>query len=256
MQTEFILTDKRDGLLTISLRRAPVNVLHVPMIDEILAVVEKAEADGEVRAVMITGHGLRVFSAGVEVLDHSRERIQETFDHFGRLLTRLQAYSLPTVAALNGPCIGGGVELALACDMIIATSSARIAQPEVNLASVAFPGILMLQHRIPPNLLIELMASGEPIQAADAHRIGLVNRIVEADDFEKSSREFMTQFTGKSRPVLQFLKRAIIEARGKTLESGLLKLSRMYVDELLILEDADEGIIAFAQRRTPVWKHR
>ena len=251
-----IRTAAHDGLFTIYLCRPPVNVLNATMMTQIHSAVEIAEADDTVRAVMITGAGERVFSAGVEVADHSRERMQESMDVFHRLLAKLQAFSLPTAAALNGAAMGGGLELALACDMILSTADAKIGHPEIKLASIAVPGILMLQGRMPPNRLVELLAGGEPISGQDACAMGLVNRLVPKEGFEQECGNFMARFTRMSRPVLRLLKRVLVESRGKTLESGIVPMSRIYVEELLKLEDAAEGIEAFAQKRAPRWKHR
>jgi cyclohexa-1,5-dienecarbonyl-CoA hydratase len=256
MAFEFIDVTWRAGVCTIRLSRPPVNVLHAPMMLEIGTALDQAEASSEVCVIVFTGARSGMFSAGVEVADHSPERIAGLMAEFARLLRRLRGFSLPSVAALNGTTLGGAFELALACDMMIATPDARIGHPEIRLASIAFPGILMLQGRLPPNRIVELLASGEPMDGAEAHRLGLVNRLVDADAFDAQTLDFVRSYTRMSRPVLQLMMRTLHQARGQDLETGFESAQRIYLEELLVLEDADEGIRAFAEKRAPVWRHR
>lgn len=256
MAFRFVETGAAEGVFVIRLARPPANVLHAPMMAEIAAALDAAEASPAHHAVLVTGAPAGVFSGGVEVADHAREHIAALMDDFARLLRRLRDFTLPTVAGLNGAAMGGALELALACDMMVATPEAKIGHPEIKLASIAFPGILMLQGRLPPNHIAELLAGGEPITGASAHRLGLVNRLVEGTDFETGALAFMAPFTRLSRPALQLLMRTLHGARGQTLESGYAAAERLYLDELMALEDADEGVRAFAERRRPLWKHR
>jgi len=256
MAYQFIRTAVHDGCFTLTLARAPVNVLHASMMAEIGTALDEAAALPEVRALVLTGQGQRVFSGGVEIADHSADRIGELMQDFARLLRKLIAFPLPTVAALNGAALGGGLELALACDMMVAAPEARLGHPEVKLASIAFPGILMLQGRLPPNRITELLAGGETMDAAEALRLGLVNRLLAADAFEAEVAAFVGPFTHLSRPVLMLMMRSLKTARGRTLETGFDELARLYLDELLPLADAAEGLAAYAEKRAPRWQHR
>ncbi|MFT3821227.1 MAG: enoyl-CoA hydratase/isomerase family protein [Rubrivivax sp.] len=256
MPHQFIRTDLQDGCFTLTLARPPVNVLHAPMMAEIGAALDEAAARPEVRVLVLTGRGQRVFSGGVEIADHGAERIGALMQDFGRLLRRLTAFPLPTVAALNGAALGGGLELALACDMMVAVPEARLGHPEIKLAAIAFPGILMLQGRLPPNRITELLAGGELMDAAEALRLGLLNRVLAANTFDAELAAFTAPFTRLSRPVLQLMMRSLKIARGRTLDSGFDELAHLYVDELLPLADAAEGLAAYAARRAPVWQHR
>lgn len=243
-------------MFAIRLARAPVNVLHAPMMEEMAAALSEAAAREDVRALLVASALPGIFSAGVEVADHSRERIAESIGCFVQLLQQLSNFPLPTVAALNGSTLGGGLELALACDMMVASPDAKIGHPEVKLASIAFPGILMLQGRLPPNVITELLAGGEPMTATRAHQLGLVNQLIDPERFDDELAAFMARYTRMSRPVLMLMMRTLREARGHTLASGLDAAQRMYLDELLALEDAEEGVRAFAEKRLPLWKHR
>lgn len=252
----FIHTACAGGVFSIRLARAPVNVLHEASMAEIATALGEAAARSDVRALLLASALPGVFSAGVEVADHSRERIAESIHCFVQLLQQLSNFPLPTVAALNGSTLGGGLELALACDMMVAVPDAKLGHPEVKLASIAFPGILMLQGRLPPNLITELLAGGEPMSATRAHQLGLVNQLLEPERFDDELAAFMARFTRMSRPVLMLMMRTLRQARGQTLASGLEAAQQLYLDELLALEDADEGVRAFAEKRRAVWRHR
>ncbi|MGE0231108.1 MAG: enoyl-CoA hydratase/isomerase family protein [Flavobacteriaceae bacterium] len=253
---EFIETGLSEGLYTIRLARPPVNVLHAPMMAEIEAALDAAENDPDARTVVITGHGMKVFSAGVEIADHTPALMGRLIEDEHRFSTRVRACTLPTIAALNGLALGGGLELALSCDMLVSVPDAKIGHPEIKLASIAFPGILMLQGRLPGNHIAELLTGGEPISGAQAHRLGLVNALIDPDDFQADVMRFASRFTSKSRPVLQLMVKTLKALRGKTLETGFAEGSRIYMKELLPLEDVNEGLAAFAEKRPPVWKHR
>lgn len=256
MTFSFIRTAARDGIFEIRLARPPANVLHAPMMAEIGAALDEAAGREELCALAVTSALPRLYSGGVEVADHSRARIAALMADFAALLRRLRDFPLPTVAALHGDTLGGGLELALACDMMVAVPQARLGHPEIRLASIAFPGILMLQGRLPPNVITELLASGEPLSGADAHRLGLVNRLLEPADFDAELRAFLAPYTRLSRAALRLLMRTLRGARGQTLDSGFDAAARLYLDELLALEDAEEGVRAFAEKRAPAWKHR
>lgn len=256
MSFEFIRTDSREGVFTITLCRQPVNVLHAPMMAEIEAALDIAQAQTQDRAVVITGSGLRVFSGGVEIADHSREVIGQLTLDFHRLLRKLQNFPVPTIAGLNGAALGGGLELALACHTIVSVPDAKIGFPEIKLASIAFPGILMLQGRVPQSRIAQMLAGGDAMDGIEAHRIGLVDRLVTRETFDADLVAYAAQFARHSRPVLNLMMRTLRQAQGHTLETGFEAGQRMYLDELLPLEDVDEGLNAYAQKRVPVWSHR
>jgi len=253
---EFITILLRDSVFIISLARPPVNVIHAPMMAEIASAMDLAEADPEVRALVITGQGRRAFSAGVEVADHSREHIGELMKDMLRLMRRIEEFPLPTIAALNGITLGGGLELALCCDMMIAAAGVRLGFPEIKIASIAFPGILLLQGRLPTQHIVEWLASGESVSAEEAHRLGLLNRVIDGDDFKADVLRFAEKYTAMSRPVLSLMMRALKMARGRRLDTGFDDASALYMNELLPLEDVSEGLAAFSEKRAPAWKHR
>lgn len=252
----FVRTAQANGLLTVWLERPPVNVLHAESMRELQAAIEQARDDADVRAVMITGAGERAFCAGVSVSDHGPARGAETVEAFLALLTLLRAFPLPVVAALNGAAMGGGCELALACDMIVSKPNVRIGQPEIKLATLPTPAMLLMQGRLPANTIAEMILGGEPIDGIEAHRIGLVNALVSEVEFMADSERFMQRFTRMSRPVLTLAKEALRHARGDLFEREAVALKQRVRPALTALEDFNEGLIAFAEKRPAQWAHR
>jgi cyclohexa-1,5-dienecarbonyl-CoA hydratase len=252
----YIATELREAVFTIRLARAPVNVLHGPMMLEIEDALKKAADTRDAHVVVITGHERRAFSAGVEIADHDRGHIDKLVEQVRSLLTKVEQCPLPTIAALNGLTLGGGLELALACDMMLCLPEAKIGLPEIKLASIAFPAILMLQGRLPPNRITEILVGGETIDGREAHRLGLVNELVASESFEADVMRFASKFTRLSRPVLQLMMRTLKQARGKSLETGFADAAKLYLSELMQLDDAVEGLVAHRERRPPSWKHR
>jgi cyclohexa-1,5-dienecarbonyl-CoA hydratase len=252
----FLTTASDDGLCTIFIARPPVNVLHTPLMLELWDALDAAAADPGVRAVMITGYGQRVFSAGVAIDDHRPENMGQPGRGFNELVAYMRAYPLPLAAALNGAAVGGGLELAMACDMIISTPEAKIGQPEIKLASMAALAIPLLRDRVPSGILAEMVLGGETFDGARAYQVGLVNRLVSKENFLADCAAFMAQFTRLSRPVLMVNKEAVNRSRGRHYENEIEGLGALYRERLLPLEDAKEGLDAFEQKRAPQWKHR
>jgi enoyl-CoA hydratase len=252
----FVRTVTANGLLTVWLERPPVNVLHAESMRELQVTIEQVRDNVDVRAVLITGAGERAFCAGVSVSDHGPERGAETVEAFLSLLTLLREFPLPVVAALNGATLGGGCELALACDMIVSKPNIKIGQPEIKLATLPTPAMLLMQGRVPANMIAEMVLGGEPIDGTEAQRIGLVNALVSEADFMADCERFMQRFTRMSRPVLVLAKQALRHARGDLFEREAVALKQRVRPGLAALEDFKEGLAAFAEKRPARWMHR
>jgi cyclohexa-1,5-dienecarbonyl-CoA hydratase len=212
-------------------------------------------ADHGVRVLLFTGAGETAFSAGVEVADHTPDKVDRMIEVFHGIFRRLQQVNIPVIAALNGVALGGGCELAIACDMIVAVPQAKIGQPEIRLA--VFPPIaaILLPRLMPPAKAMELLLGGASIDAAEAASLGLVNRVFPRESFAADTRAFVEPFLALSRPALACTKKAIREAAGKPFGAALAAAERIYLDELMGTGDAKEGLAAFLEKRKPVWKH-
>jgi len=237
------------------LSRPPLNVMTVEMMREMAAALDEAAGRPGLKALVLSGDG-KVFSTGVAVEAHLGDRVKEMLETFHDLFRRLRALECVTVAAVRGAAIGGGAELATFCDVVIAADDATIGQPEITLG--VFPPIAALHYprRIGIARTLALLLSGEVLGAAEAQRIGLVDRVVPADRLADAVESQLARFRAQSAPVLRLARRAVLEAAGAPFDVALAALEDLYRYELMATEDAAEGLRAFLERRKPVWKDR
>jgi enoyl-CoA hydratase/carnithine racemase len=196
------------------------------------------------------------FSAGVAVEDSRPERAFQTLEAFQGVFNAMLEISKPVVTVVNGPAIGGGCELAALGDMIVATPKARFAQPEIRLGVYPPLAAVILPHAIGHKRALEMILTGEPLPAAEAVRLGLVNRLVPAEQLEEEVEKVLVKITGQSAPVLEMAKKVLYETIGMPLAQALRKSSDIYLNQLMDLSDAQEGLRAAVEKRKPVWKDK
>jgi crotonobetainyl-CoA hydratase len=249
----------RDGILTITLDRPKANAIDVPTSLALYGAFQRLQDDPDLRVGIVTGTG-RFFSAGWDLAAaNAGETI--TADHgpggFAGL-TEFFSLSKPVIAAVNGLAIGGGFELALAADMIVASESAAFALPEVTLGMMADSGgVLRLPRRLPRALATELLMTGRRMDAAEAARWGLVNQVVPAEELLTAAHALATRTAAAAPLALAAIKEVLretetqdIPAAYATLRSGQLPAYA----RMLQSEDALEGPLAFSQKRPPRWR--
>ncbi len=252
----FIQYGVQDDVITITIARPPQNVLDIATMEEMSDALDRVAADGSAKVLVVTAAGERAFSAGVDVVDHTPDKVDRMIEVFHGMLTRLLSIPIPTVAAVNGAALGGGCELAIACDMIVAAEHAKLAQPEIKLG--VFPPIaaILLPKILPMPKAMELLLGGGAVDAQEAARLGLVNRVFAKDGFDRETRAFLGQFLSLSRVALVHTKRAIRQASGRSYAEALPVVEQLYLQELMATEDAKEGLNSFIEKRKPVWKNR
>ena len=254
---QFIKTWDADGAAWISINRPPLNVLDIPTMEELnaaLAVVKSREL--EVRALVITAEGDKAFSAGVDVADHTEDKVEYMIEVFHQIFYNMAQLQIPTIAAVKGAALGGGCELAIFCDMIVASDRLKIGQPEVKVGVFPPLAVVMIPRLVPAKRAFELIAGGEVLRAEEALAIGLVNKIVPSASFDAEFGTFLRVFTTLSGAVLRSTKKAIRAARGLPFGDALHKVERIYLDELMVTDDAREGLTAFLEKRAPTWKDK
>lgn len=251
---EFFEVTTADGIATVTMNRPPLNVLHIPMMAEFDAVLENVLSGASLAAVIFRGTG-KAFSAGVDVADHTPEKVGEMIRRFHRIFRHLASTDALTIAVVHGAALGGGCELACFCDIVLASEKAKFGQPEVQVgvfppvAACIFPPLIGMKKAI------ELNALGMTIAANEAHRIGLVNQVYAPDEFESQVEAYLACIRKLSRPVVRLAKRATTLLEREQILAHLDRVEKLYLDDLLKLSDADEGILAFMEKRTPNWKH-
>lgn len=255
-QYKFITYGVENGLITIAIDRPPYNVLDIAVMEELNLALDEAAKEDAAKVLMITATGEKVFSAGVDVMDHTPDKVVQMIDVFHGILKRLMVFPLPTVAALNGSAMGGGCELAIACDMAVATEDTKLGQPEIKLG--VFPPIaaILMPKVMPLTRAMELLLGGNLIGAQEAQNLGLLNRVFPRATFVQDAHAFVGQFLAHSRVALMYTKRAIREAAGKPFFEALFWVEQTYLKDLMSTDDAVEGLNSFVEKRKPVWRNR
>jgi len=256
MGYENIIYEKKDGVAKILINRLPLNILNIKTMREITEVYQDAERTQDISIITLRGAGNKAFVAGVDVKDHLPEVMNDMLIAFEELMLTVANGKKPSLAIVDGVCSGGGFELVLCCDMIIATDKTAFSLPEITLS--LYPGfaIVMLPRKIPRNIAFEMITSGDPISAGDAYRLGLVNKLVSQDHLEDEVEKFLGRFRKKSAKVLELSRYALLRAYDMEFAKALKTVDDIYVGLVMQTEDANEGLKSFMEKRKPIWKHK
>jgi enoyl-CoA hydratase len=240
-------------------RPAALNALNREVLEELARVIREVRHDSSVRVLIVTGAGDRAFVAGADIAAMSKMSPSEGLD-FSRLGHRVmesfEDLPIPVIAAVNGFALGGGLELALACDLIIAGEKARFGQPEINLGLIpGFGGTQRLPHRIGHNKARELIMTGEMFDAKQGLEWALVNQVVAPAELLDTTRKLAEKLAGKSAVALRQAKSALRAAFTMENDAGL-RFEQQAFGVTFGSEDRVEGTNAFVAKRTPEWKHK
>jgi enoyl-CoA hydratase len=256
---ETILVDRRDRVAIITINRPEKrNALNIQTRAEGAAVLDELRADDSVRVVIITGAGDKAFVAGADIAEFAqRTALNQREVMLERsLFNAIDSFPKPIIAMVNGYCLGGGCEVALACDIRIASDRASFGQPEINLGIIpGGGGTQRLTRLVGEGKAMEMILSGEIIDAQAALAIGLVNQVVPADQLETKTMDIANRIAEKSPIALRLAKEAVKLASRSNLDEGL----RREVDLFALCfssEDKDEGVKAFLDKRKPEFKGR
>jgi cyclohexa-1,5-dienecarbonyl-CoA hydratase len=247
----------REGrVTTLTINRPPLNILDLETIDRLNDGLTRIAADSEVQVVVLRGAGDRAFSAGVAVQDHTPDKVGAMLATFHGVIRQLRELDAVTVAVVHGHCLGGGMELALACDLVIATDDAHFGQPEVDLGCYPPAAAALYPLRFGYGLTLELLVTGRTISCEEAERLGLVARRVHGFALDHELARLTADITAKSAAVTRLIKKAVRAGRDRGFADALAESERIYKEELCATADMQEGIAAFLEKRKPVWKHR
>jgi cyclohexa-1,5-dienecarbonyl-CoA hydratase len=257
MDFQNIMFAKQDGVARIALNRPPLNVLNIAMMREINAVLEELLQDSTVKVLVFeTVEGSKAFSAGVDIAEHTADLVQEMIEVFHRIFRLLDELEIPTVAVVDGAALGGGCELALFCDMVLASERASFGQPEIQVGVFPPIAVIAMPELIGPKKAMEMVLIGDRIRADEALRIGLVNKVAPVDDFGEAAVEFVGKLANLSASILRLTKRAVRLGGRKPFADGLEAVEALYLGPMMATEDANEGLAAFIEKRAPVWKDK
>lgn len=244
---------REGGIGRLVLDRPPVNVLNLDTMVALQSAIAEAAADPRLKLLSVSGAG-RAFSAGVDVADHTADRVGRMLELFHGAIRQLMALEAPVVALVHGAALGGGCELALACDMIFARDDLKLGQPEIQLAVFPPVAAALLPRLIGRQRALDLILSGRTIGAAEALRMGLVSRIFSTADFDAGSEAALIEIASRSGPALRLAKRAVLDGADLAFDPALTRAEHLYLHDLMPLADVHEGLAAFMEKRAPVWE--
>ncbi len=254
--TNLIFEKAPVALVTVNRPKA-LNALNVRVVEELAQVLRDVRHDPAVLAMIITGAGDRAFVAGADIAAMTTMSTVEglEFCRLGhRVMQSMEELPIPIIAAVNGFALGGGLELAMACDMIVATDKARFGQPEINLALIpGFGGTQRLPRRIGHPRARQLILTGDMIDAKTALEWGLINQVVAPDQLLATARQLAEKIASKSPITVREAKAALIAAATMTEDAGL-KLEQQAFGVCFASADRIEGTTAFVEKREPKWK--
>ena len=257
MGFENIVFAKDGGVARLTLNKPPVNVLDIAMMREINTALEGLAGDPAIKVLVFeAAEGSKAFSAGGDVSDHTADKVDEMIEVFHRIFRQLDALEIPTVAVVGGAALGGGCELVLFCDMIVASEKASFGQPEIQVGVIPPIAVVALPGIVGPKKALEMVLIGDRIRAAEAERVGLVNKVVPPEELRAAADEFVGKLTKLSGAVLRLTKRAVRIGSTGSFADGLVAVEELYLGPMMETEDAHEGLAAFMERRAPVWKNR
>jgi len=251
-----ILLEKRDETAFLTLDRPPLNVLDLSALRQLQAALDSLRADEAVDFLVIRGGGERAFSAGVDVKDHTRDKVPEMLEVVHGAIRTLLSLPQITIAQVRGACLGGGCEIASSCDFILASEESFFATPEIQVGCYPPVALARFPSQIGYHRAVELILTGRRIPAREAAAIGLINRALPAAGLDAAVQELLEELRGKSRAVLRLTLKGLRELTLKGFSERLARSEEIYLKELLKTDDVEEGARAFLEKRKPAWRHR
>lgn len=258
MSFEHIILEKKDavGIVTFNRPKA-MNALCSALFVELSEALDDLESDDAIAVIIITGND-RAFAAGADIGEMSESTYQQMLadENLSEQWDRIAACHKPVIAAVAGYALGGGCELAMACDFIIAADNAKFGQPEITIGTIpGIGGTQRLTRMVGKAKAMDMCLTGRIMDVKEAERAGLVSRVVSLDKYFEVTLEIANQIASFSRPVVKLAKQAVDAALETTLSQGM-KTERRLFHSTFALEDQKEGMKAFIEKRKPEFKNR
>ena len=255
MKLNYHQMTKEKGMARILLNRPKHNVLNLDMMQELTSILVEINADADLKCVVIGAQGPS-WCAGVEVADHKPELAPDMIRVFNALLKQIHALLVPSIAAVNGACLGGGMEVAIACDMVVAAKSAVFGQPEIKLGFLPPYAAVRLPHLVGPSRAIEICTTGRRYSAEAMQQMGIVSDVFDDETFDEGLGGLTKEIQHASPLILRLNKKAVNQHLGMAIHAAMDSVSDMFLNQLMKTEDTLEGIRSFEEKRRPEWKNR
>jgi cyclohexa-1,5-dienecarbonyl-CoA hydratase len=248
-----ITLDLELPLARIVLNNPPLNVIDIPMMDELEEALTEIEARVEISVLIIRG-SQRAFSGGVDVAAHTPDKVEQMLAKFHRIIRALVGSKKVTIAAVHGHCLGGGAEIAMVCDLAFTSELATWGFPEIKLGCYPPVAVTALAALVGQKHAADLVLTGRTISGREAASLGLANAVVPEVDLDHAVQDAVHHLSQLSLATLALTKKAIYGWDSIHFDKGLARAEKIYFEELMKTEDAQEGINAFLEKRPPVWK--
>lgn len=246
---------KTDGVARITLARPKHNVLDIEMMTELNTELDLLGVDPELKCAVILGAGPS-WCAGVEVADHKPEMVSEMIAVFNGIFERIDKIDVPVIAGVHGACLGGGMEVAIACDVIVAAKSASFGQPEIKLGFFPPYAAIRLPQLIGAAKAVEVCTTGRRYSAEEAWQMGFVSHAVDDDKLTGTLDQLIGEIRTSSPLIVRLNKRAVKKHLGLNFQEALDGVSDLFLNELMKTKDTLEGIRSFEEKRRPQWTNK
>jgi cyclohexa-1,5-dienecarbonyl-CoA hydratase len=252
---QYLKVEKADGVARITFDRPKHNVFDIELMNELISELKALAADEQLKCVVFNGAGPS-FCAGVEVADHKPEMAPKMIETFNRIFEMIDQLEVPVIASVHGACLGGGMEVAIACDIIVAAQSAQFGQPEIKLAFLPPYAAVRLPHLVGPSKAIEVCTTGKRYSAEEAQQMGMVSYAVADDRLAAATDSLVKEIQYNSPLIIRLNKRAVKKHLGMPMPNAIESVSDLFLNSLMKTEDVLEGIASFEEKRKPVWKNK
>lgn len=250
-----VAVEKFGRSISITWDRPPLNVLDISLLRELDDALTSSAAQADIDVVVLRGAGTRAFSAGVDIRDHTPDKVPEMLDVVHGVIRKLLALPQVSIAAVRGVCLGGGLELASSCDLIVASEDSSFATPEILVGCYPPVALARFAGLIGYHRAAEMILTGRRFSAREAQSSGLVNRVLSPDEFDHGLAALRDELLGKSGAVLRLAVGGLRELSLRGLDQALRRSEEIYCEDLLKTADVAEGVSAFLEKRAPTWRH-
>jgi len=255
LKNDLIIVEKTNNIGKIIFNNGPLNILTIQMMEQINEALEGFLEDESIKAVIFDHNG-KAFSAGVDIGDHIGDKAPKMIKEFHGIFRRLNRLRCPTIASIKGAALGGGCEIAIFCDIVLTSDKAKFGQPEIKVGVFPPIAVLAFPQIIGNKKAFELITLGEIIDAKEAHRLGISNNIFPIESYEQEFTKFIKSFDNISTIIMQYTKKVFNKALGFDFNNKLDEIEEFYLKELMSTHDANEGLKAFLEKRSPNWQNR
>jgi cyclohexa-1,5-dienecarbonyl-CoA hydratase len=252
---KYVNFEKAEGVARITLNRPKFNMMNIDMMNELNGRLEAIIGDEELKCVVIRAEG-KHFCTGVEVADHKPEKVGGMIAVFNRIFELTEQIEIPIIAVVQGYCLGGGMELAIACDVIVADAGAYFGQPEIKVGFFPPYAAIRLPQLVGPARTVEICTTGKFYSAEEARLMGMIGYVAEDGQLSETVDKIIGEIQTNSPLIIRLNKRAVRQHLGLAFKPALDGVSDLFLNTLMKTEDTLEGIASYEEKRKPVWKNK